>query len=114
LLKVACSGPGVSRTRNLALGYESNTLPTGPLQTQNKIWPRGSSKPSPGREDYSTSLACVRLKQAIRGLRHGMPMRELVTAVCAGMRGDAGQMKQCVPCRAGENFETLKIVTASL
>ena len=47
------------------------------------------------------------LKQASHwhgnGLRHGtqcgVPVREQLVTVCVGMRGDAGQVKQCVPCR---------------
>jgi len=50
------------------------------------------------------------------GLRHGtqfgVPMRGELVTVCVGMRGDAGQVKQCVPCR-GENFEMFKNLSAT-
>jgi len=39
-----------------------------------------------------------------RGTQFDVPVRKELVTVCVGMRGDAGQVKWCVPCR-DKNFE---------
>jgi len=45
------------------------------------------------------------MKRGLRwGMQFGVPVTAELLTVCVGIRGDAGQVNQCVLCR-GEHFE---------